>query len=172
KHRGFRDAVGIDYDENMADALAEAEIAGFTVETMEAEAYVDRIQGRKRFDRIVLLDILEHIELDKCVSVLMKLHGILNPGGRILVRVPNATSPWGLRMQFDTFDHVTVFTPGRLHELAALSGYRVAALEGQNTGKRRKVFFQRCLHWTLARLLPYHPEIWEPAVICTFEEPA
>lgn len=171
KHRGFRNAVGIDYDENITDALDRAEIAGFTVETAEAQAYVDRIRGQRRFDRIVLLDILEHMALDDSVSLLRKLHDVVNPGGRILIRVPNATSPWGLRMQFDTFDHVTVFTPGRLHELAAMSGYRVAALEGQNTGKRRKLFLQRCLHWTLARILPYHPEIWEPAVICTFEEP-
>ena len=170
-HRGFRDVVAVDYDENMRDALAGIEQAGFAVEIMEAEAFVKRVQGQRRFDRIVLFDILEHMELDKCVSVLTKLHGILNAGGKILVRVPNVSSPWGLRMQYDTFDHVTSFSPGRVHELAALAGYRVTALAGQNTGKRRKIIFQRCLHWMLARILPYHPEIWEPAVICTFEEP-
>jgi len=172
KHRGFRDVVAVDYDEHMRAALAGVEQAGFTIETTEAEAYVDKVQGRRRFDRIVLFDILEHMELDQCVSILRKLHGILDAGGKILIRVPNVSSPWGLRMQFDTFDHVTPFSPGRLHEIAVLAGYRVTALVGQNTGKRRKVFFQQCLHWTLARLLPYHPEIWEPAVICTFEEPA
>lgn len=172
KHRGFRDVVAVDYDENIHTALAEVEQSGFTVESMEAEAFVARVQGQRRFDRIVLFDILEHMELDQCVSLLCKLHGILNSGGKILIRVPNVTSPWGLRMQFDTFDHVTLFSPGRVRELAALSAYRVTALKGEISGKRRKIIFQRCLHWMLARLLPYHPEIWEPLVICTFEEPA
>ncbi|MGH6660524.1 MAG: class I SAM-dependent methyltransferase [Rhodospirillales bacterium] len=171
-HRGFRDVVAVDYDENMRDALAGIEQAGFAVEIMEAEAFVKRVQGQRRFDRIVLFDILEHMELDKCVSVLTKLHGILNVGGKILVRVPNVTSPWGLRMQFDTFDHVTIFSPGRVQELATLSGYTVTALKGEISGKRRKIIFQRCLHWILARLLPYYPAIWEPLVICTLEEPA
>lgn len=171
-HRGFRDVVAVDYDENMRDALANIEQAGFAVESMEAEAFIDRVKGQRRFDRIVLFDILEHMELDQCVSLLGKLHGILNSGGKILIRVPNVTSPWGLRMQFDTFDHVTIFSPGRIQELATLSGYTVTALKGEISGKRRKIIFQRCLHWMLARLLPYHPEIWEPLVICTFEEPA
>ncbi|MBI2978515.1 MAG: class I SAM-dependent methyltransferase, partial [Rhodospirillales bacterium] len=171
-HRGFRDVAAVDYDENMRDALADIEQAGFAVESMEAEAFIDRVKGQRRFDRIVLFDILEHMELDQCVSLLGKLHGILNSGGKILIRVPNVTSPWGLRMQFDTFDHVTIFSPGRIQELAMLSGYTVTALKGEISGKRRKIIFQRCLHWMLARLLPYHPEIWEPLVICTFEEPA
>lgn len=171
-HRGFRDVVAVDYDENMRDALANIEQAGFAVESMEAEVFIDRVKGQRRFDRIVLFDILEHMELDQCVSLLGKLHGILNSGGKILIRVPNVTSPWGLRMQFDTFDHVTIFSPGRIQELATLSGYTVTALKGEISGKRRKIIFQRCLHWMLARLLPYHPVIWEPLVICTFEEPA
>lgn len=172
KHRGFRDVVGVDYDENMRATLADVEQAGYVIETTDAEAFVDRVRGQRRFDRIVLFDILEHMALDRCVGLLDKLHGILNAGGKVLIRVPNVTSPWGLRMQFDTFDHVTAFSPGRVQELAALSGYRVTALKGEISGKRRKMIFQVCLHWALARLLPYHPEIWEPLVICTFEEPA
>jgi cyclopropane fatty-acyl-phospholipid synthase-like methyltransferase len=172
KHRGFGDVVGLDDDESVRAALADVEGPGFAVEIADAEAYVDRVRGRRRFDRIVLLDILEHMEIDRCVGLLDRMHGVLGAGGRIVIRVPNATSPWGLRMHFDTFDHVTAFSPGRLRELAALGGYRVTALKGEISGKRRKLFFQRCLHWTLGRLLPYHPEIWEPLVICTFEEPA
>jgi hypothetical protein len=73
-------------------------------------------------------------------------------------------------MQFDTFDHITLLSPGRLHELATVTSYKISAISGQTTGKSRKVFFQRCLHWALSRLLPYHPEIWEAALICTFEK--
>jgi cyclopropane fatty-acyl-phospholipid synthase-like methyltransferase len=169
-HRGFSFVTGIDYDENLRDALVDVKEAGYTIELTDAETYVDRNLGSLFFDRIVLFDILEHIDLNDCVSLLRKLHGMLSEGGKILIRVPNTTSPWGLRLQFDSFDHITLFTPGRLHELATLTDYKVSAIAGQTTGKRRKVFFQRCLHWTLSRLLPYHPEIWEAALICTFEK--
>ena len=169
-HRGFNFVTGVDYDENLRDALVDLEEAGYTIELTDAETYVDRNLGSLFFDRIVLFDILEHIDLNDCVRLLRKLHGMLSEGGKILIRVPNMTSPWGLRLQFGSFDHVTLFSPGRLHELAVLSSYKITAIAGQTTGKPRKVLFQRCLHWTLSRLLPYHPEIWEAALICTFEK--
>ena len=169
-YRDFNSVTGVDYDENLRDALQDVEEAGCTIEIADAETYVDRNLGSLFFDRIVLFDILEHMELDECIGFLRKLHGMLNDKGKILIRVPNVTSPWGLRMQFDTFDHVTLFSPGRLHDLATLTGYKVSAIAGQTTGKRRKVFLQRCLHWLLSRVLTYHPEIWEAALICTFEK--
>jgi cyclopropane fatty-acyl-phospholipid synthase-like methyltransferase len=169
-HRGFRFVTGVDYDENLRDALVDLKEAGYTIELTDAETYVDRNLDSLFFDRIVLFDLLEHIDLNDCVRLLRKLHGMLNEGGKILIRVPNMTTPWGLRLQFDSFDHVTLFSPGRLHELATLTSYKISAIAGQTTGKSRKVLFQRCLHWTLSRLLPYHPEIWEAALICTFEK--
>lgn len=169
-YRDFHFVTGVDYDENLRDALTDVDKAGFTIEITDAETYVDRNQGSLIFDRIVLFDILEHMDLNECVRFLRKLHGILGDNGKILIRVPNVTSPWGLRLQFDTFDHITLFSPGRLRDLATLTDYKVSAIEGQTTGKRRKVFFQHCLHWILSRLLPYHPDIWEAALICTFEK--
>lgn len=168
--RGFADVTGVDYDENLRHVLSDVQEAGYSVELTDAESYVDRNLDSRSFDRIVLFDILEHLDLDDGARLLRKLTAILRGGGKILVRVPNATSPWGLRMQFDTFDHVTLYSPGRLHDLATLTGYTVTAIAGQTTGKPRKVLFQRCLHWMLSRLLPYHPEIWEAALICTFEK--
>jgi SAM-dependent methyltransferase len=131
---------------------------------------VDRIQGTRVFDRIVIFDVLEHFDLNSSVRILQKVHGILAKGGKILIRVPNVTSPWGLRMQFGSFDHVTLFSPGRLYELAKITGFEVTAIEGHTIGKRRKIFFERALHGILSRILTYHPEIWEAALICVFEE--
>lgn len=169
-HRGFSFVTGVDHDENLRDALVDVEEAGYTIELTDVETYVDRNLGSLFFNRIVLFDILEHLHLDDCVSLLRKLHGMLSKGGKIVIRVPNTTSPWGLRLQFDSFDHITLFSPGRLHELATLTSYKITAIAGQTTGKSRKVLFQRCLHWTLSRLLTYHPEIWEAGLICTFEK--
>ncbi len=170
KHKGFTDVCGVDFDENLSGVLAELNGDGFTTEIADAEAYVDRIQGSRVFDRIVIFDVLEHFDLDSSVRILRKIQGILAEGGKVLVRVPNSTSPWGLRMQFGTFDHITMFSPGRLEELAKIAGFEVTAMEGHTIGKRRKVFFERVLHGILSRILTYHPEIWEAALICVFEK--
>lgn len=169
KHRGFGRVVGIDYDENLRDVLAGLSGDGIETAIGDAEAYVDRLPAGRSFDRIVLFDILEHLEIDAAVRLLRKLAGVLTADGRLVIRVPNASSPWGVRMHFDSFDHVTPYAPGRLRELASISGYRITALAGQATGKRRKRFFERCLHAVLSRLVTYHPEIWEAALIATFE---
>lgn len=169
KHRGFQDIAGIDYDENLATALQPLKEAGCTIEFSDAESFVDKVSGERTFDRIVLFDILEHMPVEDSVKLLRKLRSILADDGRILIRVPNVTSPWGLRMQFDCFDHVTMFSPGRLGELAIMSGYKVRALKGQTTGKRRKVIIQNAIHYLLSRILTYHPEVWEAAIVCTME---
>ena len=57
-HRGFSDVTGVDYDESLRHALADTEDAGFTIETAQVEAYVDQILGVRRFERIVLFEIL------------------------------------------------------------------------------------------------------------------
>ncbi|MBI3113129.1 MAG: class I SAM-dependent methyltransferase, partial [Rhodospirillales bacterium] len=45
KHRGFRDVIAVDYDVTLRAALADIEQAGFAVESMEAEAFIDRVKG-------------------------------------------------------------------------------------------------------------------------------
>lgn len=170
KHKGFTDVTGVDYDENLSAILSELHGDGFTTVISDAEDYVDRVQGTRVFDRIVIFDVLEHFDLNSSVRILRKIHDIVARGGKVLIRVPNMTSPWGLRMQFGSFDHITPFSPGRLHELAKITGFKVTVIEGHTIGKRRKKFFERVLHGGLSRILTYHPEIWEPAIICAFEK--
>jgi len=170
KHKGFKDVTGIDYDENLTGVLSELDGDGVATEISDAEAYLDRIQGARVFDRIVIFDVLEHFDLDSSVRILSKVRSVLAEGGKVLIRVPNSTSPWGLRMQFGTFDHVTMFSPGRLYELAKITGFEATAMAGHTIGKRRKVFFERLLHGILSRILTYHPEIWEAALVCIYEK--
>ncbi len=170
-HRDFKFVTGVDYDQGLQEKLQDIENAGYKIELSDAEAFIDKVSGAQFFDRIVLFDILEHMQLNDCVRVLRKLQALLTQDGNILIRVPNMTSKWGIRMLYGSFDHVTEFSPGRLDELAALTNFKLSEITGQTTGKRRKVFFQKILHRVLSHILPYHPEIWEAALICKFEKP-
>lgn len=49
-------------------------------------------RNERRFDLIVMLDVLEHIEADR--GSLERVHGLLRPGGVALVTVPALPSLW------------------------------------------------------------------------------
>jgi 2-polyprenyl-3-methyl-5-hydroxy-6-metoxy-1,4-benzoquinol methylase len=166
RERGFAVIAGVDYDENLAAALAGLD--GVELTFGDVHEFAANAGGNRRFDRIVLFDLLEHMDLDRAMTLLGDLRGLLAPGGRLVIRVPNATSPWGLRMQFDTFDHVTVYAPNRLRELAHFTGYRCETIVGQKTGKKRRRILEGILHAALGKVLTYRPEIWEPNILAVF----
>ena len=71
-----------------------------------------------RFDSIVLLNVLEHIEDD--VAGLESLKGLLAPGGRIIVYVPALNGlygPWDRKV-----GHYRRYSPWRLRRVLAAAG--------------------------------------------------
>ena len=167
KARGFSDTVGVDYDENLAEVLSDIEGCAFVC--ADANDYVAKVSGARTFDRIVLFDILEHMELDDAIQLLKGLRSILSKGGKVLLRMPNVSSPWGQRMFYGSFDHVTPYTPDRVKELAFMTGYTCLNVVGQTTGKWRKRVLENALHGILNRVLTYHPQIWQANLLCVFE---
>ncbi len=89
-----------------------AEIAGIEIiETMlQAARYegvelldpaIEEIAGdnAERYDVIVAFDVFEHFTLDVVVSRLAAVRTMLKPGGHLVLRFPNAQSPFGLPPQ-------------------------------------------------------------------------
>ena len=60
----------------------------------EVHDSLDALRGRS-FDTIILLDVLEH--MSDPFSFLKGVHGVLAPGGRILISVPNVAH-WSVRL--------------------------------------------------------------------------
>jgi 2-polyprenyl-3-methyl-5-hydroxy-6-metoxy-1,4-benzoquinol methylase len=166
--KGFTDVVCLDLDKRLAPALADLD--PFQVVFEEAETYVTSILDKRTFDLIVLHDVLEHLPLEKACSIFKALHSVLTLDGRILIRVPNLSSPWGARLFYGTFDHVTPYSPDRIHEFAELTGFKVIEIAGQKTGKRRKQVAANALHGILSRILPEHPKIWEANILALLEK--
>jgi SAM-dependent methyltransferase len=52
-----------------------------------------------RFDTIVAFDVFEHFSLDEIISRLKAIALMLRPGGNLILRFPNAQSPFGLAPQ-------------------------------------------------------------------------
>jgi len=168
KNKGFSDVVCVDLDEDLAPILADLD--PFQVFIGDVETYLASVVGKRKFDLVVMHDVLEHLMLEKAFSVFKALHEALVPKGRILIRVPNLSSPWGARLFYGCFDHVTPFSPDRIKEFADLTDFQVIKIAGQKTGKRRKQYTAKALHAILDRVLPEHPEIWEANIVALLEK--
>ena len=130
---GYEDIVGIDMDENLSDALADLSRSEVYLKDVMTILKTD-LAGRT-FDRIVMLDVAEHLQLPVLVDLMKTLREHLNRDGRLLLRVPNIESPWGLKMFFGTFDHVTPLGRGRLYELGIMTGWACEGCFVQYPGK-------------------------------------
>jgi 2-polyprenyl-3-methyl-5-hydroxy-6-metoxy-1,4-benzoquinol methylase len=167
-NKGFRNVVCLDLDKRLSPALADLD--PFQIIFEDAETYTASISGKRTFDLIVLHDVLEHLTLEKACSTFKSLYSVLANDGRVLIRVPNLSSPWGARLFYGTFDHVTPYSPDRILEFAELTNFKVIKMGGQKTGKRRKQFAANALNAVLSSILPEHPKIWEANIIALLEK--
>ena len=94
------------------------------VGTLHAEAAADFAPLAGRFDTVVCLNVLEH--LDEPARVLENFHRALAPGGRAIVLVPAVPS------RFNSLDralgHRLRYTPERLREVVTAAGFEVEQL--------------------------------------------
>jgi SAM-dependent methyltransferase len=50
-------------------------------------------QIQERFDVVLLFEVIEHLGWNAGREMVRKIHGILNPGGRVIVTTPNVYTP-------------------------------------------------------------------------------
>ena len=55
--------------------------------------YFSLDQVQERFDLILLFEVIEHLEGSAGREMVRKVHGILHPGGRVIVTTPNVYTP-------------------------------------------------------------------------------
>ena len=128
--------TGIEVDEG---AAAKATSRGLEVLVADVQTSpLAGIVGARKVDVIVLADVLEHLLEPR--ALLVQLHEVLAPGGRVLVSVPNIThvdvqlmlaqDDWRYRSS-GLLDrtHLRFFSLGTFCEVAAAAGFEVVAME-------------------------------------------
>lgn len=78
----------------------------------------------KKFDLIVLLDVLEHLEED--TASLQALSSRLKPSGWLLITVP--AFPWMWTKQDDLLHHKRRYVFQNLHQVVDTAGYKVSLI--------------------------------------------
>ncbi len=78
-----------------------------------------------RFDTIIAFDVFEHLDLDTVGRYLDACATMLRPGGRMLLRFPNAQSPFGLMPQAGDPTHKSQLSLSVLELMIVNRPYRV-----------------------------------------------
>lgn len=148
---------GIDHDPALADVVPETVRGHFSCQSVwdllaDTEA--------APYDRVVLLDVLEHFPPEDAARLLAALKPRLNEGGRVVLKVPNASSPWALQWQNGDLTHCTALTPLSIRQLAGFAGYSLDAVWPQRCGSRRRMFTDALVHRFLSWALLNPPPLW------------
>jgi len=86
---------------------------------------VSRISKKlRKYDLIMMIQVLEHIPIEKYRSTLRVLYQHLNSQGYLIIVVPNANNPLGLVERYGDLQHRNSFTEMSLRDLVNISGIR------------------------------------------------
>ncbi len=79
--------------------------------------------GVADLDVVIATDFLEHLTRFEGLQALDRIKRSLRRGGALIVRVPNASSPFGGTLRYGDLTHETSFTPRSLRQLGAAAGF-------------------------------------------------
>jgi SAM-dependent methyltransferase len=82
------------------------------------------------FDTVVGFDVFEHFTLDEIVRRLAALENMVKPGGHVLLRFPNAQSPFGLAPQNGDPTHKTALSRDAFELLIQNTGFDIVRYGG------------------------------------------
>jgi 2-polyprenyl-3-methyl-5-hydroxy-6-metoxy-1,4-benzoquinol methylase len=79
--------------------------------------------GVADLDVVIATDFLEHLTRFEGLRALDRIKRSLRPGGILILRVPNAASPFGGALRYGDLTHESSFTAGSLRQLGAATGF-------------------------------------------------
>jgi SAM-dependent methyltransferase len=164
-HKGVSRFRGIEMDRN-AVAVMPVRLQG-SVQVSDIWSYLDSAVD-EQWDRVVMLDVLEHFSASEGVWLLEQLKRVLSPGGLVIARVPNMGSPWGAIHQYADITHKAAYTAVSLEQLGIAAGYEVESFLPYRRGTPVRRFLEDCLNGLLARMLTVSPVIWTANIIVIY----
>lgn len=127
KEMGYTDLLGIELDEELASIARELEL-----EILNQDAIIFLKTTKKRFDFIYLFDVLEHFQPSLIPEFLTDLYNVLNENGKLVLIVPNATSPAGSYFRYIDWTHQVSFTPTSIMYLLEESGFTSISISDES----------------------------------------
>jgi SAM-dependent methyltransferase len=149
---GFTNVAGVDPTESLVRVAAARGLPCRVV----TEDFVEKasIDLASRHDVIFLLDVLEHIPVNRQLGFLRGLRRLLKPGGRLILSVPNASSTVAARWRYIDWTHTSAFTEHSLRYVLLGAGFGEPRFLPHEFGRRPRLPFlvrPAVLYWWMHR---------------------
>jgi SAM-dependent methyltransferase len=119
KEKGYTNVKGIDFSEEQV-ALAH-QLGLHEVERAGLDEFLPTV--KEKYDLVLMIDILEHLEPQQLFDALDGVASILNPGARLIIHVPNAEGLFGMRIRYGDYTHTQAFTPKSIRQVLLTCGF-------------------------------------------------
>jgi SAM-dependent methyltransferase len=145
RERGFRELTGVD---SSREQVLLARSMGFEIVEAEVIGWLEQQPPASR-EALFAIDFIEHVSKDDFMRLLQAGGRVLASKGRLILRYPNADSPFvGLNL-FNDITHVWTYTTVCLQILASMHGFARCRFVDEGIGAIRD---QRWLKVPVARL--------------------
>jgi SAM-dependent methyltransferase len=122
---GYTNLMGLEMSVEQAQRSRKA---GFqVVVTGDTIAWLREHSGNFAF--IALLDVLEHVPIDLQIDLAQAIRESLQPGGKLLLTVPNANAILSARWRYIDFTHHSSFTEHSLHFVLRNAGFKQVEID-------------------------------------------
>ena len=116
---GYKNFRSIDISK---DVCLHVHKLGFECELVEDDS-IFLEKHKNSYDLIVMNDVLEHVPREKVVGLMKSIFSSLKPGGKVIIKVPNAQSPHFSVGRYGDLTHEQSFTELSLTQLFIASGF-------------------------------------------------
>ena len=157
--KGVTDFQGIDLDPNLAEIVPENVRARFRV--ADVRTFLTDAKPEPPYERIFMFDVFEHFTAPDGHALLLDLKDILAPEGLIVLKMPNAGSPWGGQFQHGDVTHLAAYTPDSIRQMTISAGLQCVSCHPHLLGSPSRRFTDRLVQGVLDKLVATPPEIWE-----------
>ena len=152
---GYTNLVGIDTSAEQVAMAHRLGITGVVQDTIND--FLTRPQPPA--DVVLLMDVLEHLTLDETLTLMDQILALLNPGGILLMHVPNAEGLFGMRIRYGDLTHEQSFTRSSMRQLLMAAGFDTQScyedkpvIHGLTSLIRRLIWEVGTLHYRLLLL--------------------
>jgi 2-polyprenyl-3-methyl-5-hydroxy-6-metoxy-1,4-benzoquinol methylase len=116
---GYGNAFGIDVSKEQVE-YGKSKLGLTNIEVVDSLQFLE--EKTNSYDVILLLDVLEHLEVEYAINLLARIGGALRDGGILIVQVPNALSPLCVNLYGDV-THKRAYTVHSVEQIVRMAGY-------------------------------------------------
>ena len=155
KQKGFSNVSGIDL------SLEQCEMAR-KISNIEVQYCQDSLQYLREhpmaFNIIFMSDVIEHLPKSEMPKYLCAIHDALIPGGFLVLKTDNVSSPTGIYQHHMDFTHEYTFVESSLKQLLLMCSFEDVKMKGESIPWPRRPWLWwkpvvRHLYWWLLRLV-------------------